>query len=514
MHLVEKHARADSQKYIDNDDPEELEELIYNLSGDLENIAYDLKALRSNPNRNRKEGSSRNHSPRKSSDLSSAIPTISEAETNRLLDKHSIRYDANSPEYRRFQQLIARGMLESAGRRIKELGGYIHNYSPDELFKSITGDPSDHEKYSRAEIKPKHTMSALVESKLAERSHTSEDTKQFYRRVARVFEEYIGAQTDISTITREHFIEFKNLLIQSPKRRLKFKELTIRQVVKLPLEEREPLVTLETVRQYLGVLSMLWKHGVRLGWVTSNHADGVAPPVQMTEIKQGADPLTDEHLGAMFSAPLYTGCIDDERNYRKSGPNIVRRGRFWIPLISLFSGMRQNEICQLHVHDLRHEGSIYYLDLFDPNETENKSENKRFKNRTSLTRIVPVHPELERMGFIDFVFEQKKSGQTRLFPELPLVRGRYSPKFQKWFARFLESVCVKEGRHTCFHSLRGNFKDAAVRAGLSIEYYGRIGGWAEAKGASKDYGKLTPEDLHQALSKVSYPKLDLSHLYI
>jgi hypothetical protein len=56
---------------------------------------------------------------------------------------------------------------------------------------------------------------------------------------------------------------------------------------------------------------------------------------------------------AIISAPLYTGCVDDERNFAKPGPNKPRCSRFWVPLIALFCDLRQNEICQLVVSDVR-----------------------------------------------------------------------------------------------------------------------------------------------------------------
>ena len=50
--------------------------------------------------------------------------------------------------------------------------------------------------------------------------------------------------------------------------------------------------------------------------------------------------FTTDQLNVIFQAPIYTGCVDDERNYGKPGVNRPKRGRFWLPILSLFHGLR------------------------------------------------------------------------------------------------------------------------------------------------------------------------------
>ena len=40
-----------------------------------------------------------------------------------------------------------------------------------------------------------------------------------------------------------------------------------------------------------------------------------------------------------------------------------RDGKFWLPLIALYSGMRMGEIVQLLASDLKQEGDIWYFDV-------------------------------------------------------------------------------------------------------------------------------------------------------
>ena len=128
-------------------------------------------------------------------------------------------------------------------------------------------------------------------------------------------------------------------------------------------------------------------------------------------------------------------------------------------------------------------------------------------------RVVPLHPELIRIGFLDFVKEQRLKGQDRLFPELsPDKRGYYSDAFQKWFDRFLRS-CGARKPNTTFHSFRHGWtyrlRDAAVPQDRRRE----LGGWADT-GIDDAYGRGSPiRLLSQDIAKITYPGLDLSHLY-
>lgn len=97
------------------------------------------------------------------------------------------------------------------------------------------------------------------------------------------------------------------------------------------------------------------------------------------------------------------------------GPARPRRGRFWVPLIALFSGMRMNEICQLHAADIHRLDGV---DCFFVTEGPSDSDNgKRLKTAAS-ERLIPIHPALIEMGFMTFVTERRATGAVRLFSEL------------------------------------------------------------------------------------------------
>lgn len=123
---------------------------------------------------------------------------------------------------------------------------------------------------------------------------------------------------------------------------------------------------------------------------------------------------------------------------------------YWIPLILSLSGSRLNEVCQLYVTDIK---KIDGIDCF---HFHKMIDGQRIKNDASI-RVVPIHEELIKKGFLDFV-KSKKNG--RLFPELPLVKGYYSHNASKWFSRRRQKLGLGKGldihsfRHTAINELK------------------------------------------------------------
>jgi integrase len=121
----------------------------------------------------------------------------------------------------------------------------------------------------------------------------------------------------------------------------------------------------------------------------------------------------------------------------------------WVPLTATLSGCRVEEAAGLRVQDVRKEGSVWFFDFVPTVE-------RRLKNEASRART-PVHPELIRLGLVEYVRSVPQSG--RLFPELkPGAHGKLSGAFGKWFSRFVDERGVKDPRKAPLHSLRHLFK--------------------------------------------------------
>jgi len=133
---------------------------------------------------------------------------------------------------------------------------------------------------------------------------------------------------------------------------------------------------------------------------------------------------------------------------------------------------------------------------------------------------VPIHPELVRIGFLEFVEHVRRSGdqKARLFPKLQKgSKGGFGEAFSKWFGRYKRALGI-DNEKSVFHSFRHGFKDALRAAGVNEDVNdaltGHSGGNTVARGYGSDdmvrrFGFLT---LYAGVEKAQYLGLDLSHL--
>jgi len=186
--------------------------------------------------------------------------------------------------------------------------------------------------------------------------------------------------------------------------------------------------------------------------------------------------------------------------------------RYFVVLLGLFTGARLNELCQLHVSDVKNENGIWYIDI---NENDKKNTKKRLKNKPSARKI-PLHRELINIniGFLSYTQHRKnnlKSNDGLLFPELTYDEAAgYARKISRWFNKTLKPKfkSPKNKYEIGFHSLRHLFIQQAQnqaqmgdRARMDIAGHGY-------SGASKVHlqyaGKLPVDRLHVEMEKLDY----------
>ena len=117
---------------------------------------------------------------------------------------------------------------------------------------------------------------------------------------------------------------------------------------------------------------------------------------------------------------------------------------------------------------------------------------------------------------MDFVRQRKRAGETKLFAEVGLgATGYRSTTFSAWFRRFIAKTGAAAPK-TCFHSFRHGFRDALREARIDRDIALALGGWAAGNGSaavSDAYGNgYRIATLKDAIDRVRYPSLDLSHL--
>lgn len=423
-----------------------------------------------------------------------------------LIEDNNLGLNAKDDEYWLFCQYVNRGIVESDKRKLDKLKGDFNDTAYDTMFGGVTSNVTPGKPVAQ---QPSLTLSQLINEYESEPARQGITPKKIlsYRIIFAVLEELIGRGADVRSITRAKCREVRDVIMRLlPHVSKKFPRLTLVQAAERAMADGLPAIKPKTVNGYMSNLSALFRYAIKEAYMDFNPANDltVASDKNDADVR---DPFSDDQLIKIFAAPLYTGCKDDQGGYAKIGDAKPRRGRFWVPLISLFSGMRLNEICQLMATDIEQADDVWAFRV----HTERESE-KRVKSLAGR-RYIPVHPTLVELGLVNHRVNQMEAGEMRMFPELPMgASGYYSDPFQKWFSRFLVKLNAKTDA-TSFHSFRHNFRDALREADASPERGEVLCGWSDSGRVSEKYGRgFKISTLFKEISKVAYPNLGLQHL--
>lgn len=128
------------------------------------------------------------------------------------------------------------------------------------------------------------------------------------------------------------------------------------------------------------------------------------------------DPYTIAQGRELFQLGIWTGSASiDDRYGPSSGSHLWHDAAYWVMTIVWYSGMRREECCKLLVDDIGEENGIPYFNI-------RKTHAGSVKTARSV-RLVPIHAELRRLGFLDYVEAMRAAGETYLFPEILPGRG-------------------------------------------------------------------------------------------
>jgi integrase len=335
-----------------------------------------------------------------------------------------------------------------------------------------------------------------------------EPTVHEYERAVEMFIELHG-DLSVAEIKKPHARKFREAVQQVPQRRVG----TLRGA-KLP-EMSEwgqkhpgvPKVSAGTVNKQLGALQAI------AGWAEQNGLipDDVAwsnPFAKMKVREEQSERTSFEttELKLLFAAPVFT---KHEYPQGARGP-----AAFWLPLLALFTGARQAELAGLTAGNVQSDEEtatpLVYI-------TSEASRGKRLKT-VSSQRVVAVHPQLVKLGFLKFVddMRRREGANGWLFPLVAPDKGRSGvAAWSKWFGRYLRKQGVTDTAKV-FHSFRHSVTDALRRGKVDHELREALVG--HSLGSKVDYGakqmlaRWGAAALKDAVATISYPGLDLSRV--
>jgi integrase len=187
---------------------------------------------------------------------------------------------------------------------------------------------------------------------------------------------------------------------------------------------------------------------------------------------------------------------------------ITRDDQFWLPLLGLFHGNCLEEFAQLYREDVQKADGVWVLRIHDEGD-------RQVKNDQSI-RSVPLHSELLRLGFLEYVAGTAPHPTDRLFPGLkpggPDQKMGYY--YTKDFARYRGQIGVKR-RGLDYHSFRHGLNTKLYEADVNEGWIDLMTGHESGGEGRRRYLKsIKPSTLRGALEKVTWPEIDLSALYV
>ena len=160
--------------------------------------------------------------------------------------------------------------------------------------------------------------------------------------------------------------------------------------------------------------------------------------------------------------------------------------KYWMPLLSLYTGATIAELCQLHLSDIRkhnaRDGSEHWIIDFQEHMDDIES---RLKT-DYRPRLIPVHNILLNLGFVDYTQDLVEKGEIELFPT---AKRRNIPKHEdeaeqgkadfaaesRWWATYSGKAGVKD-KNVVFHSFRHNVNTFLDGDHIPDELLNAIGG--------------------------------------
>lgn len=304
-------------------------------------------------------------------------------------------------------------------------------------------------------------------------------TIEMTNRTIQRFIEHVGSIA-IQNITRKDVVKFKDKLLE---------------MGQSPININKQLIVINTLLNYARDNAL----------IDTNCASGVSVKISVREKPRTA--FDTNALNAIFSSPVF---IENSRPAGGAG-----EAAYWLPLLALFTGARLEELGQLNPSDVYRES---YLDEGASEQTSwviriknSKADGQEVKNLSSVRRV-PIHPELEKLGFIDYVDTVRD--HKRIFNQLVADRfGTETAQFSKWFGRYLRLQCGVETKRMTFHSFRHTFKDLCRVAEIPTEVHHALTGHISGNvGDSYGADSYPLRALTNAIARIKIPTTLIANL--
>lgn len=326
----------------------------------------------------------------------------------------------------------------------KKVEGYTDDFGEEEVPDEAAGNKWKKSSKNNMEVGKRLWINLLGNRPLGE--ITNEDIREAKKKLRRLPETHgksCSETRDLDALIAETEAKQK-CNIEEAVSKAKNSGGSKAKIERARLENLIPRIRVETILKHTRALNRPAKMLVKLGMIETSPfqkhmiSNKSADAMRKSEEKRDRRPW-DDRIYKFLDTPVFRGKCDG-----------VGDPMFWTPLMALLGGGREEEILQLAPDDFETTGGIHYYRLHNMPGNSIKSE--------AGHRLIPVHPELVRLGLIELVELRKRQGEPRLFPHLQRGKHKetFTELFTKEFTKYRQAHKVY-WRGLDFHALRTTF---------------------------------------------------------
>lgn len=326
-------------------------------------------------------------------------------------------------------------------------------------------------------------INRYIDIKLKDGKISKETVSDHINRISAL--QVIIGNKPINKYDRSDMRSFRDILATLPRtwrKEYNNSKINIQDIIKNSKDVKK--LSTKTINVHVEAVSTMFSWAVNEGLLQSNPAKELSIKDNQPDIDK-RQPFSIDDIQLLFFAGDYTY------------DHFAKPSYYWVPLISLYTGMRLEEICQLHTEDIYREEGIYIIDV--RRESKDGLNDKILKTNNAIRKI-PIHSHLIELGFVDYVRKLKSNNEIRVFSELN--KTARSPKYGKQVGKQFAAWVAKKGISGAktFHSLRHSFSDFFKKRNLHTDMFRQVFGHEKSQLAARQYGsRFTPKEIYDNL---------------
>ncbi|EOV1953089.1 tyrosine-type recombinase/integrase [Vibrio parahaemolyticus] len=246
----------------------------------------------------------------------------------------------------------------------------------------------------------------------------------------------------------------------------------------------------KTVKEYIAANKQFFDYCERIELIERNIFKAVkAPKSRGTKASQQRDRWQLKDLKRLFSSP----------EFRKKDTQFQ-----WTTKLQLYQGCRPSEVCQLTTNDIQVIEGVSCITVSDSDAAQ------RLKTSNAF-RTIPLHYQLIKEGFLDYVQERREQKQKQLFDYKPHGENKdWSFRYRTNLGKLQTTIGMKPNARPTAYSFRHTFIDELKIADIPEHIVAEIVGHAHPNITFGRYGKQANiQQLNEAVNK--FPSVEVMY---